>query len=201
MQSESFGLCSTPAPAVNGVDDDGVPIGYAIHFAFSTVAELLAERGARLDLRFLAGLGRLDAVRNWFDADGSLKSGASALSDPYGFERKRWGQSPFRCERTRQNIVNQAFYFACVNGKLEVADYLLSQGAEVNAIIPGLDVNATVLHRIASINAGAERVIRFLLARGADPSVRDDYHRATPADWARYYKLDVVADLLESHGC
>jgi hypothetical protein len=75
--------------AVNGVDDDGVPMGYAIHFGLGAVAELLAERGARLDLRFLAGLGRLDAVRSWFDPDGSLKPGAGALSDPYGFERKR----------------------------------------------------------------------------------------------------------------
>src|SRR5262249_39259756 len=43
--------------AVNGVDDDGVLMAYPIHFGFGAIAELLAERGARLDLRFAAGLG------------------------------------------------------------------------------------------------------------------------------------------------
>jgi ankyrin repeat protein len=96
-------------------------------------------------------------------------------------------------------IVNQAFYFACKNGKLEVADYLLSQGVEINSIVPGLDANATVLHWVTSMNARAESVIRFLLARGADASVRDDDYHATPADWARYQKRDALAELLESH--
>jgi hypothetical protein len=185
--------------AVDGVDDDGVPMAYPIHFAYGAVAELLAARGARIDLRFTAGLGRLDAVKNWFNPDGSLKPGAGALADSYGFELKFRGYPPFRCDRTRQNIISQAFYFACVNGKLEVADFLLSQGAEINLIVPGLDVKATVLHRIAIMNAGAERVIRFLLARGADPSIRDLQYQATPAGWARHNKRDAMADLLESY--
>ncbi len=185
--------------AVNGVDDDGLPMAYAVHFGFGAVAELLAERGARLDLRFAAGLGRLDVVRNWFSPDRSLKSGAGALADPYGFERKIRGQSPFRCERTRPNILSQAFYFACINGKLDVAGFLLSQGAEINAIVPGLDVKATVLHRIATMDAAAEHVVRFLLARGADPSIRDPDFDATPEGWARYHKRDTIADLLGSH--
>ncbi|HWB82958.1 MAG TPA: hypothetical protein VG675_02375 [Bryobacteraceae bacterium] len=185
--------------AVNGVDGDDVPMAYPIHFGFGIVAELLAARGAQIDLRFAAGLGQLDAVKNWFDPDGSLKPGAGALADPYGFESKLSRQSPFRCDRTRPNILSQAFYFACVNSKLDVAEFLLSQGAEMNAMVPGLDTRATVLHRIATMDTGAERVIRFLLACGADPSIRDQEHHATPADWARYYKQDINADLLESH--
>ncbi|MBV8847221.1 MAG: hypothetical protein JO307_30800 [Bryobacterales bacterium] len=184
--------------AVNGVDDDGVPMAYPIHFGFGAIAELLAARGAQIDLRFAAGLGRLDAVKNWFNPDGSLKPGAGALADPYGFESKLRGQSPLRCERTRPNTLSQAFYFACVNGKLDVADFLLSQGAEINAIVPGLDTKVTVLHRIATMDTAAERVIRFLLARGADPSVRDRQHQATPAEWARYHNRDANANLLES---
>jgi ankyrin repeat protein len=171
-------------------------MGYVIHFGFGAVAELLAERGARLDLRFAAGLGRLDVAKNWFNPDRSLKSGAGALADPYGFEHKLRGQSPFRCGRTRPNILSQAFYFACVNGKLDVADFLLSQGAEINAIVPGLDVKATVLHRIATMDAAAEHVVRFLLLRGADPSIRDPDYDSTPEDWARHHKRHTMADLL-----
>jgi ankyrin repeat protein len=181
--------------AVDGPDGVGIPMAYAIHFGHGAVAELLAARGAKIDLRFAAGLGRLDAVKNWVNPDGSLKPAAGALADPYAVR----GKSPFRCERTRQNVLSQAFYFACVNGQLEVADFLLSQGAEINLIVPGLDVKATVLHRIAIIDAGAERLIRFLLARGADPSIRDLQYRSTPAGWARYNKREAMAELLESY--
>jgi hypothetical protein len=76
-------------------------------------------------------------VKNWFNADGSLKPGAGALADPYGLELKQKGESAFRCERTRENILNQALYFACVHKKLDVAEFLLSQGADINAIVPG----------------------------------------------------------------
>ena len=95
--------------AVDGVDGEGMPMAYPIQFGYGAVAEFLAARGARIDLRFAAGLGRLDAVKNWFNLDGSLKAGAGALADLYGFERTLRGQSPFRCERTRQNIVSQRF--------------------------------------------------------------------------------------------
>jgi ankyrin repeat protein len=183
----------------DGVDRDGVPMAYAMHFGFTAVAELLAEQGAQLDLRFAAGLGRLELVKNWFNPDGSLKPCAGLLADPYGLERKRPGESPFRCERTRQNILSQALYFACVHKKPDVADFLLSQGADINAIVPGLDVRATVLHRIATMDAHEDTVIRFLLVRGADPEIRDEEHHGTPADWARYHKRDEVVNLLRSH--
>ena len=49
-----------------------------MHFGFVEVAELLGRRGAKRDLRFAAGLGELDVVKSWFDADGSLKPGAGA---------------------------------------------------------------------------------------------------------------------------
>lgn len=165
--------------AINGVDGDGVPMAYAMHFGFVEVAELLGRRGAKRDLRFAAGLGELDVVKSWFDADGSLKPGAGALADPYEQEFKQRGQSPFRCERTRPNILSQALCFACVHNRLDVADFLLAQGADINAIVPGLDMKATVLHRVAASDARftrsqIETAIRFLLDRGADPAIRDE---------------------------
>ena len=114
--------------AIDGVDGDGVPMAYAMHFGFVEVAELLGRRGAKRDLRFAAGLGELDVVKSWFDADGSLKPAAGALADPYGQELKQRGQSPFRCERTRPNILSQALCFACLHNRLAVADFLLAKG-------------------------------------------------------------------------
>jgi len=187
--------------AIDGVDGDGVPMAYAMHFGYVEVAELLGRRGAKRDLRFAAGLGELDVVKSWFDADGSLKPGAGALADPYGQELKHRGQSPFRCERTRPNILSQALYFACVHKRLEVADFLLAQGADINAIVPGLDTKATVLHRVATANGRFTRseidtAIRFLLNRGADPAIRDEEYHSTPIGWAHHFGQSASVDLL-----
>ena len=187
--------------AIDGVDGDGVPLAYAMHFGFVEVADLLGRRGAKRDLRFAAGLGELEVVMGWFNADGSLKPGAGALADPYGQEFKHRGQSPFRCERTRPNILSQALYFACVHNQIEVVDFLLAQGADINAIVPGLDMKATVLHRVATADGRftrlqTEATIRFLLDRGADPSIRDEVHHSTPIGWACHFKQSDRVDLL-----
>ena len=187
--------------AIDGVDGDGVPMAYAMHFGFVEVAELLGRRGAKRDLRFAAGLGELDVVKSWFDANGLLKPGAGGLADPYGQEFKQRMQSPFRCERTRPNILSQALCFACVHNRLGVADFLLAQGADINAIVPGLDVKATVMHRVATAQgrftrSQSERAIRFLLEHGADPAIRDEVYHSTPIGWAYHFRKSDSVDLL-----
>jgi ankyrin repeat protein len=187
--------------AIDGVDGDSVPMAYAMHFGFVEVAELLGRRGAKRDLRFAAGLGELDVVKSWFDADGSLKPGAGALADPYGQEFKQRGQSPFGCARTRPNILSQALCFACVHNRLETANFLLTQGADINAIVPGLDMKATVLHRVATADgrftrAQIETAIGFLLDRGANPAVRDEVYHSTPIGWACHLRQSDRVDLL-----
>ncbi|HEY3837706.1 MAG TPA: ankyrin repeat domain-containing protein [Bryobacteraceae bacterium] len=190
-------LLDAGAP-IDGVDQDGTPIAYALHFGFSEIAELFANRGAKLDVRFAAGVGRLDEVRKWFNADGSLKPGAGALVDPYAAEYKHRGESPFRCERTRANILSQALCFACTHRHIEVAGYLLSQGADVNAIVPGLDSKATVLHRVVH-KAGphTRAMVQFLLDHGADRTIRDGNYNSTPAGWACHFGNHEIAKLLE----
>src|SRR3984893_8881995 len=172
-----------------------------MHFGVVEVAERLGRRGAKRDLRFAAGLGELDAVKAWFAANGALKPGAGALADPYGQEYKHRGQSPFRCERTRPNILSQALCFACIHNRLEVADFLLAQGADINAIVPGLDMKATVLHRVATADgrftrSQIETATRFLLDRGADPAIRDEVYHSTPIGWAYHFKQSGSGDLL-----
>ena len=63
-----------------------------------------------------------------------------------------------------------------------MVDFLLSQGAAINAIVPGLDARVTVLHRVVSMDLGGgnvpgkrERVVRFLVDRGADLTIRDEH--------------------------
>jgi hypothetical protein len=205
----SFGILGTVEALlegganVDGVDADGTPMAYAMHFGFVGIAELLAARRARLDLRFAAGLGMLDVVNGWFEADESLKPGAGALVDPYALERKVRGESPYRCERTRENILNQALYFACRNARLDVAAALVQRGADINAIVPGLDSKATILHLVAGDGVGRgelDEVVRFLLDHGARLDIRDREYGATPLGWAVYLKRENAARLFRALG-
>ena len=187
--------------AVDGVDRNGAPLAYALLFGFADVAELLAQYGAKLDLRFAAGLGKLDAIKSFFNLDGSLKPEAGALADPY--------ENHWRCERTRENVLSQALFFACLHGRLEVADFLLRQGADVNREVLGLGPSpaGTVLHALTSISVGATAdpeaieqrrlpTVRFLLDRGASVAVRDSRFHATPLDWARYHGRQRMAEVM-----
>ena len=117
--------------AVDSPDGSGMPMAYALTFGFTHIAELLANHGAQLDLRFAAGLGRLDVVRSFVRAEGSLTSDAGRLADPY--------ENRFRCERTRANGLCQALYFACLHVRMDTAEYLLELGADVNQEVPGLN--------------------------------------------------------------
>ena len=130
---------------IDGVDGDGVPIGYAVHFGFRELTEMMARRGARLDLRFASALGRLDLVKSWFESRWLAQTGGRGAPWPTRTARKSniAGNLPFRCgERTRQNILSQALCFASTHGRREVVEFLLSQGADAGAIVPGLDYDS-----------------------------------------------------------
>lgn len=199
--------------SVNGTDNDGIPMAYALFFGSTTVSELLLEWGAEIDLRFAAGIGDLDRGKSYFKADGSLKPGAGALADPYGHEWKRSNGTVYRCERSPENILSQALLYACLNNRLEVAEHLIQQGVDVNAMVPDLGEGEwTILHRMATNgNFGATadprdvesrrlRAVNFLLAHGADVTIRDPKFKATPLQWAKHFGCERIAEILENRG-
>jgi hypothetical protein len=175
---------------VDSPDGKGAPLAYALYFGFTATAEQLARHGAQTDLRFAAGLGKLTGMESYFGAGGLIDPDhAGRLGDPY--------EDRFRCERTRENVLNQALFFACMNGKLKAADFLIRKGADVNAFVPGLDVDLTILHWLTTISQGktanAEAieeqripVVDYLLAQGASVEIRDPKFNSTPLGWADY---------------
>jgi Ankyrin repeats (3 copies) len=70
-------------------------------------AEFLAKRGARLELDGAAALGRLDAVKSFFDEDSRLKANATPEQMKFGF------------------------LLACGYGRKRVVEFLLKMGVEV----------------------------------------------------------------------
>ncbi len=167
------------------------PLCAALFFGFTELSEYLASQGAMLDMRFAAGLGQLEKVKSYFNDDGSLKPGAGELSMMFWDLHGPVGH----VERTREVILRQAMLFASLHARHDVIDYLLAQGADINALVLETDVDATCLHRVCSYTPGktdsveaveARRVhtVKFLLDRGADVTVVDGTHGATAEQWA-----------------
>jgi ankyrin repeat protein len=76
----------------------------------------------------------------------------------------------------------QALVFASMCGQTETVRLLLDAGVEVNAQPPGSHWTATPLHTAAI--QGQVVVVKLLVQRGADPTLRDGRHRSTAVEWA-----------------
>jgi hypothetical protein len=117
-------------------------------------ARFFAARGLPLDLEEAAGVGRLDAVRRFVAADGTLRHGAT------------------------QAQLESGFMYACGYGHVDTAAFLLDAGVDPNVTN---NEGQTALHWTAY--GPHLEVARLLLARGARRDVRDR-QGATPLDWA-----------------
>jgi ankyrin repeat protein len=145
-------------------------------------AEYLASHGALLDLEDAAGIGRLDLVKEYFDADGRLKPPATMKQ------------------------LEAAFGWACEYGRTDVVAFLLEHGMPIDAAVK--HDGQTGLHWAAL--CGHADVVSLLLERHASVAAVDRTYKGTPLTWAlhgwsdppygtprsRYY--DVVAQLVRA---
>lgn len=118
-------------------------------------AAWLAEHGARVDLPGAAGIGRLDVMKGFLAADGTLLNGATEREVEEGFRNASW------------------------YGQVDAIRYLLGAGFDVTRCF---EDGATGLHHAAY--DGNPDVVELLLARGAPVEVRDRTHNGNALDWA-----------------
>ncbi len=119
-------------------------------------AELLAARGAPLDLEGACGVGRLDLVESFFTEDGRLKSNATTAQMKSGFN------------------------WACEYGRTSVVDFLLRRGIDAGERHHG----ETGLHWAAY--GGHRDIVKLLLERKAPVDLKDERFGGTPLGWALY---------------
>lgn len=170
---------------VDGVDDDGSPLGCALLFGYTEAAERLALRGARVDnLVYAAGLGRTEVARHML---------ATATGTDRIVRRTdgRAGRFSFPVARDA-DAREVALIVAAMHGRLTTVRMLLDQGVAVNAT-PYCRQSA--LHYAAYM--GRTEIVEELLARGADTSLIDTQMNQTPAQWARELGHSDMADRLE----
>lgn len=109
-------------------------------------AVFLADRGARLDLEGAAGVGRLDVVKTFFNADGSLK------------------------RKTTRKQLQSAFQHACAWGRVNVVEFLLDKGVDLS----GHQGDGQTPMHCAAI-CGQLETIKFLLKQNVPLEVKNVY--------------------------
>jgi ankyrin repeat protein len=173
------------------------PLEEALYWNSQEVIELLLRRGAKVrNLRIAAGLGRTDLIEAFFNNDGSLKQEAGTINWPWGDRESiaRSNRDPTGKQsllnrvnawrQDRQDIINNAFVYACMHGHIDAAQLLLDKGAEINAIPGGFDYAGTGLH-YAALN-GHRAMVEYLLGHGADRNVKDTKVGSTASGWAEH---------------
>jgi ankyrin repeat protein len=181
------------------------PLEEALYWSSNDVRDLLLKRGASVhNLRIAAGLGRTDLIESFFNSDGSLKPEAGKIAWPFGDPQDSNLPAQIKEElqakieawsNESQNIINNAFIYACMHNRIDAAKLLLDKGAEINTIPPGFDYAGTGLHN-AAVN-GHRAMVEFLIESGADANIRDEKVNGTPAGWADFGGHGDLRDYLE----
>jgi len=185
VQASLVDVLADHGAKIDGVADDGAPLGCALLFGYREAAERLVLRGARVDnLIYAAGLGRTDIVRHMLATGTGTDSIVRRTDD-------RTGRFSFPVARGA-DAREVALIVAAMHGRLTSVRALLDGGVDVNAT-PYCRQSA--LHYAAYL--GRTEVIEELLARGADTSVADAQMNRTPAQWARELGNSDIAERLE----
>jgi len=157
------------------------PLEKAIYNDATQVVDLLAGRGiVPQALWTYAACGRLDLVRACFDS-GRLRPDAAA-SRPNPADILPGFPPRIPAADDPEEIIAEAFVHACQHGRTEVVRWLLDLGVSPDA---APYFGRTGLHW--AIPYARLAVIRLLLERGADPSIRDELFQADADGWLRIF--------------
>jgi ankyrin repeat protein len=154
------------------------PLEEAAYFGQEACLSLLVERGAPVtNIRTAAALGRLDLIDRCFDQTGALTKAAGEIAWPFQ-------PIPESVRQDRRQILANALVYAAMWGRIEVAEYLLNRGTEVNLIPAGFDYSGTPLHYAAF--EGRREMVDWLLRHGADATICDTKIGKLPENWAEH---------------
>jgi len=163
------------------------PLDWVATMGSTKVADLLLARGAQgMNLVAAASLGKLDLVCKLLDS-GTPHASLARRAVP-AQPNDHW-VADTAC--MKGDVISDAFYAACRNGHTAVAAALLERGANVNA--KGV-FGGTALHW-AAIN-GHKDTVAFLVAHGADLTIRDTKFDSTPEGWATEGQHEEIRELL-----
>ena len=194
----------------------GTPLAIALFWGHREAAERLAEAGiVPRNLRVAAGLGRRELVDECFASDGRRTASAHrGFYRPHsGFPTWRPSDDPqevldealvWAAKSDRVDVmpmlvergarVNADPYrgtpliWAAAKGRLAAARWLIEHAADVNQRAtfggPSHGQGVTALHIAAQ--SGQLEMVKFLLERAADPTIKDELYHGTALGWAEH---------------
>jgi len=171
------------------------PRSQAIEFAFTYANTDVIQILTRIwpvpdDLPHAAGMGNLSRVKQWFDDSGAPALGGIQNhypSSPYMPEgrvaeySRQWGPL------SQQRVLDVALAWSVINSHLDVADFLLQHGADINTTWSSHEP-ASILHELVWHRNYA--AMQFLIDRGIDMTIKDHRWNSTAQGWARYAAND-----------
>lgn len=173
----------------------------ALYYGESSAAELLARRGARLDLIAAAGVGDMARMRALLEnpvAGGPRPAADVEDAEPGGgggFRLAHYSRVPWPVDAGRDDVLGMALIYAALHGRVSAIDLLLEAGAQPDHH-PPFDHGGTALHW--AVMGDRPESVRALLEAGANPGGRDHEHDATPAEWALHLGRPRAAEALKS---
>lgn len=188
VMADLVGILCRGGAAPDGIENNCAPVATALAFGHRAAARALVGCGASTDnIVFAAAMGIMPQLMDYFDGDGQLL-------DDVGTCDIDW----FRVSTDAKTAAEQALVFASLCGEVDAVAYLLDRGVDINAEPEGSHVTGTALHSACVI--GYEKVIALLLKRGADTTIQDRRHNATPLGWAQHCAQPAIAEMLKNTG-
>ncbi len=171
------------------------PRSQAIEFAFTYANTDVIPILTRIwpvpdDLPHAAGMGNLSRVKEWFDVLGAPALGGIENhypSSPYMPEgrvseySRQWGP------QSVQRVLDVALAWSVINSHLDVGDFLLRHGANINTTWSSHEP-ASILHEL--VWHRNYEAMQFLIDRGIDMTIKDHRWNSTAQGWARYAAND-----------
>jgi len=171
------------------------PTSQAIEFAFTYANTDVIQILTRIwpvpdDLPHAAGMGNLSRVKQWFDDSGAPALGGIQNhhpSSPYmpkdraAEYSRQWGPL------SQQRVLDVALAWSIINSHLDVADFLLQHGADINTTWSSHEP-ASILHEL--VWHRNYEAMQFLIDRGIDMTIKDHRWNSTAQGWARYAASD-----------
>ncbi len=142
--------------------------------AVDAIAALVSPRDA---LWIAAGLGSVKDVRRFLDRDGKPTLAARMLRPP--LDAMGSFSIPVLPDPSDEEILFEAFWVAALNGRIEVMEYLIARGLDVNCRAWG-----TPVVNIA-VGNGWTPVVECLVRAGANLDIHEGNSNGTARDMAR----------------
>ena len=198
-------LLDTDPGLANSTNDQGTAAHtFAIYNRKIEIAQLLEDRGARIDIFAAVMSGRLKEVCEMVDANKALvklmsHDGWTPLHLAAFFGHKMVAAALLSAgasvtERSQNQMANMPLHAAVAGRNFDLVEMLVEHGAPVNARQHG---GWTPLH--AAAQNGDAAIVGLFITHGADINARAD-NQQLPIDLALAKGNSAIVNLLEQHG-